>query len=87
MLQTKGGKMAVNKNLVIVGVLVLVLVISLVQAYQLSNIKSNVEDLGTGGTTLKVASSPSTTSTSTTSSSGGGIPTNIQDLEGMVGGC
>lgn len=75
--------MALNKNLIIVGILVLLVIVTVVQAVQLISIKNNIDDLGTN--TIVKTSSTGTKSSSTSSSSK--VPTNLQNLPGMVGGC
>ena len=72
--------MELNKNMIIVGILVLLVVASAVQAFQLINIKSNINNVGTN----KVVK---TTSSSTSTSGNAEVPTNLQNLPGMVGGC
>jgi len=72
-----------NKNLLIVGVLVVLLVFSVVQAIQLSSIKSNAGELST----VKKTSSGIKSASTTSSGSSGAVPTNLQNLPGMVGGC
>ncbi|MBT96745.1 MAG: hypothetical protein QF567_02075 [Candidatus Pacearchaeota archaeon] len=73
-----------NRNLVIVGVLVLLVLISATQSIQLLKIKSDIKEVGT---TTSIKSTSLSSSTSSSSSSGGDIPTNLQNLPGMVGGC
>lgn len=75
--------MALNKNLIIVGILVLLVIVTVVQAVQLISIKDNIDSLGTN--TVVKTSSTTTKSSSTSSSSK--VPTNLQNLPGMVGGC
>lgn len=78
--------MKVNKNVIVVGVLALLLIVGVVQAIQLGSIRSNVNDISisSSSSTGKISTS---TSASAASSSTGGVPTNIQNLPGMVGGC
>jgi len=75
--------MKINKTKLIVGVLFLLIVVSAVQAFQLVGMNSKISEIKASG--IKPASLDSTTSTS--SSSGGSVPTNLQNLPGMVGGC
>lgn len=70
-----------NKNLLIVGVLVLLVLVTIVQAVQLNGIKN---DLSSSGAVVKTTASSSSSSTSAGSAS---VPTNLQNLPGMVGGC
>ena len=71
-----------KKTLLIVGVLALLVVISIVQAVQLTSLSGSVNELGTTNT----IGAPKTT-TSSSSHEKSSVPTNIQDLPGMVGGC
>ena len=73
-----------NKNIIVVGILVLLVLISVVQTFQIVEMKSSVTEMEVTGNSVQA-----TTSSSTTSSSGssGGVPTNLQNLPGMVGGC
>lgn len=75
-----------KKNIVIVVVLAILVVISIVQAVQLNGLRAKVSEVGTisGGT-----SSQKTVVGSSGGSSGQGaaIPSNIQNLPQMVGGC
>lgn len=71
-----------NKNLIIAIVLGALVLIAVVQAWQLVSIKSAV-----------ASGSISTASVSTPTAAGGGggsganLPSNLQNLPGMVGGC
>lgn len=68
-------------------VLGLLVVLSMVQAFQLNNLKSKVADgeLSIGGsTTTHARSSPSPSSSG---HSTGELPASIQNLPTMVGGC
>lgn len=76
--------MKIDKNTLIVGVLVLLIVISVVQAVQLGSIKGKMNDLG--ATSVVKSTSPSSSS-GTQPSSTSSVPTNLQNLPGMVGGC
>ena len=78
--------MKLNKNLMVVGILVLLLIVGIAQAVQLGSIKSNMNDISISSSSSSGGISTST-SASTSSSSSGGVPTNIQTLPGMVGGC
>ena len=75
--------MKLNKNLLIVGVLVVLVLVSAVQAVQLNDMRNNVNDLGTETTIKSTSVEPSLSSSSGSTS----IPTNLQNLPGMVGGC
>ena len=70
-----------NKNIVIAIVLGVLVVVALVQAFQLVGIKNN---LGGGSVQTAAASAPAP------QSGGGGspqLPSNLENLPGMVGGC
>lgn len=71
-----------NRNLFIISALIILLVVSVVQAIQLNTIKNSAGELSA----VKKTSS-GIKSSSTTSGSSGGTPTNLQNLPGMVGGC
>tara|TARA_Y100000034_G_scaffold46233_1_gene56872 strand:- start:21227 stop:21451 length:225 start_codon:yes stop_codon:yes gene_type:complete len=73
-----------DNKVIIVGVLFLLVLISVVQTFQLFNMKS---DIGEVGTSISIKSTSLSSHTSDASSSGGGVPTNLQNLPGMVGGC
>lgn len=77
--------MKVSRNFLIVSALVLLLIVGVVQALQLNRIKTNVDIIDVSASTLAGKTSSSTTTSS--SSSSGSVPTNIQNLPGMVGGC
>ena len=64
-----------NKNIIIAVVLGILLVLSVVQAFQVNAIKEKIESGG-----VKIAGA---------ASSGGGasVPSNLQNLPSMVGGC
>ncbi|MAG91251.1 hypothetical protein CMO83_01080 [Candidatus Woesearchaeota archaeon] len=66
-----------NRNVIIVIVLVVLVMLTAVQAIQLSSLKTSIS---TGK--VSVGSAPA-------SSSGGGasLPSNLEDLPSMVGGC
>ena len=64
-----------NRNEIIVIVLVVLVLLTAVQAIQLSSLKSGIS---TGK--VSVGSAPA-------QSSGASVPSNIQDLPSMVGGC
>ncbi len=64
-----------NRNIILIGLLVILVVVSAVQAFQLNELKSKVES-GSIGT----ASAPVTVQTGAAASS-------VNDLPGMVGGC
>lgn len=78
-------KKKIDKNLIVMGVLVLLILITVIQAFQLSGIKSDIKTSDIGSSSKSGVSSSSSQSGS--SSSGGGVPTNLQNLPGMVGGC
>ena len=64
-----------NRNVIIVIVLVVLVLLTAVQAIQLSSLKTSI---ATGKLAVGSASS---------SSGGASVPSNIQDLPSMVGGC
>ncbi len=64
-----------NRNVIIVIVLVVLVLLTAVQAIQLSSLKTSIS---TGK--ISVGSAPA-------QSSGASVPSNIQDLPSMVGGC
>lgn len=64
-----------NRNVIIVIVLVVLVLLTAVQAIQLSSLKTSIS---TGK--VSVGSAPST-------SGGASVPSSIQDLPSMVGGC
>ena len=64
-----------NRNVLIVIVLVVLVLLTAVQAIQLNSLKTSIS---TGK--ISVGSAPS-------QGSGGSVPSNIQDLPSMVGGC
>ncbi len=66
-----------NKDMIIAIVLGILVVISVVQAIQLNNLKDNI---ATGGVATVSANSP-------VQGSGAGLPSNLQNLPEMVGGC
>ncbi len=65
-----------DRNVVIVIVLVVLVLLTAVQAIQLSAVKSQVQS-----GKVNVASAPAS------SSSGNSVPSSIQNLPNMVGGC
>ena len=65
-----------NRNVIIVIVLVVLVLLTAVQAIQLSSLKSSIST----GKVRVGCSAP-------TKSSGASVPSNIQDLPSMVGGC
>ncbi|MAF35432.1 hypothetical protein CMO91_06345 [Candidatus Woesearchaeota archaeon] len=69
--------MEINNNVIIAVVLGVLVVIAGVQAFQMASLKNNVQQ-GGGAAAQPVASG-----------GGGGaqLPSNIQNLPGMVGGC
>lgn len=74
-----------NKNLIVVGILAVLVIISAAQAVQLIGMNSDINEIDptkSSGTT-----SLSTSSSTTSSSGSGSVPTNLQNLPGMVGGC
>lgn len=72
-----------KKNLIITIVLVLLVVISVVQAVQLIGMNSKIKNISSTGASIKTTSSSSSIKTT----SPGSVPTNLQNLPGMVGGC
>lgn len=72
-----------NKNLLMIGILMALVLVSAVQAAQLVNIKSDMKDLGVGTTIKKTTPTSNVKATSGSSNT----PTNLQNLPGMVGGC
>lgn len=73
-----------KKNLIVVSVLVLLVLITAVQSFQLFGMKDDMSNIEA---TAKPAVTSSATTSSSSSSSGGALPTNLQNLPGMVGGC
>ena len=70
-----------NKNLIITIVLVVLVIISIVQAFQLTSLKSSIQEGN-----IKTASA----GVNTQSSEGSGspsLPPSLENLPGMVGGC
>ncbi|MBI2124813.1 hypothetical protein HYT92_03405 [Candidatus Pacearchaeota archaeon] len=65
-----------NRNVIIVIVLVVLVLLTAVQAIQLNALKTSIST-GKVGVGSPVQSP----------GSGGGVPSNIQDLPSMVGGC
>jgi len=65
-----------NRNIIIVIVLVVLVLLTAVQAIQLSSLKTSISS-----GKVSVGNAP------VQSSSGASIPSNIQDLPSMVGGC
>lgn len=63
-----------NKNIIIAIVLGILLVLSVVQAFQVNDIKEKIENGG-----VKVAASGAT--------GGANVPSGLQNLPTMVGGC
>lgn len=76
-------KKKMNKNTIVVGILVLLVVVSLIQTFQIFGMKENMNEIEVTGKSVKATTSSSTT----TSGSSNGVPTNLQNLPGMVGGC
>lgn len=72
-----------NKNLIIVGVLIILAVVSILQTVQIAAVKANVADLKVSGVSASRTISSSSTGAATSSSG----KTNLQSLPGMVGGC
>ena len=64
-----------NRNVIIVIVLVVLVLLTAVQARQLSSLKSSIS-----AGKVSVGSSPP-------ASGGASVPSNVQDLPSMVGGC
>jgi hypothetical protein len=66
-----------NKNLIIAIVLGILLLLSVVQAFQVNTIK---EKLATGGVAVAAGGAAP-------SAGGGSVPASLQNLPNMVGGC
>lgn len=66
-----------NRNVIIVIVLVVLVLLTAVQAIQLSSLKTSIS---TGKVNVAAGSSPST-------GAGNSLPSNINNLPSMVGGC
>ena len=64
--------------------LVVLLLITMVQAFQLRSLKVALKD---GEMTVGSGSGKTATASSSGSSSGGSLPASIQNLPSMVGGC
>ncbi len=77
-------KIKMNKNTIVVGILVVLVLILTVQTFQVLEMKSSVEEMEVTGNSVQATTSSSTISSSDSSS---GVPTNLQNLPGMVGGC
>ncbi len=69
-----------NKNLILAIVLGILVIVSVVQAFQLSSLKAKV-----GGAGVSTVSAPA--SVSAPSSGGASVPSSLQNLPQMVGGC
>lgn len=65
-----------NKNIIVAVVLGILLLLSVVQAFQVNTIK---EKLSTGGVKLATGATPAT--------GGANLPSGLQNLPTMVGGC
>jgi len=72
----KSEVLKMNRNVIIVIVLVVLVLLTAVQAVQLSSLKSSIS-----AGKVSVGSAPSA------SSSGGSLPSNIDNLPSMQGGC
>ncbi len=68
-------------QLIVTIVLVVLVIISVLQAFQLNSLKTEIEE-GNIKTSVKAASVQSGGS-----GSGASLPTNLDNLPGMVGGC
>ncbi len=73
-----------NKNIIVVGILVLLVLVSIVQTFQVLGIKDNINDIDVTGKSSPSILSGLRTSNNSPSNS---VPTNLQNLPGMVGGC
>lgn len=73
-----------NKNLIIAIVLVVLIVISVVQAIQLGSLKTKI---GSSGVTAKVAASTTNPTVTSGNNQQVNVPSNLNDLPEMVGGC
>ncbi len=78
--------MNINKNTLVVGILALLILVAFAQTFQLVGMKNKISELG-AGKNIQTGSLSKSTSSASSSSSGGGVPTNLQNLPGMVGGC
>jgi len=74
-----------NKNLIIAIVLAVLVLISIVQAVQLNSLRTKVSEIGTTGTSSQKVSVGSGSDSS--GPQGTALPSNIQNLPQMVGGC
>ena len=70
----------IDKNLLFTLLLGALILVSAVQAYQVSSIAGKISD-----DSVKIGSASS--HVNPTSSGSGSVPSNIQDLPSMVGGC
>lgn len=73
-----------NKNFVITIVLAILVLISLVQALQLNSLKSQLAE---GGFSIGTASTKTPVASSSGSGGGDSLPSSLDNLPTMVGGC
>ncbi len=73
-----------EKNLIITIALVLLVVVSAAQSLQISSLKNTLTE---GGASISGGSSVKSTSSAGGSSGSPQLPSSLQNLPGMVGGC
>ena len=73
-----------NKNTIVMVVLVVLVLISAVQAIQLNNLKKNI---ASGSLTVKSKTQTTSVASGSGDEGGASLPSNIQNLPQMVGGC
>ena len=71
-----------NRNIIIVIVLVVLVLLTAVQAIQLNSLKNSISAGTVSGGSTPLAPVPSSGG-----HGGSGVPSNIQNLPSMVGGC
>ena len=71
-----------NQNLIMSIILGIFIIISAFQSFQINNLQTQIEDGG-----IKISSSGGSSYSSSGSSKNSEVPSNIQDLPQMVGGC
>ncbi len=79
-----------DKNLLAVGLVGLLLVVSVFQAFQLSGLNDNIKSASVAAQTAAATVAPVKTQASAPSSdsgTGAKLPSNLQNLPQMVGGC
>lgn len=72
-----------RRETIFVVILVLLVLISVVQAFQLSGLRNQVESIGE----IKISKQKTAVSSGPSSSSSASVPPNIKNLPQMVGGC